>query len=296
METRYLTEFVTLAQYLSFSEAASELYISQSSLSKHIKALEQELGYPLFLRTTRTIRLSEAGARFLPYAKDVVRLLEEADHTLDELRRRRTNALTIGVIQNPQYYDLARYMIGFRDSHPDLTFNLIEADEAGLLEMFRRKQFNLFTAFPPMESDPEYGFMPMVRSRMLAIVRSDHPAADREALSLEDLREEHLLLPTRNSTISRLTLNAFRGAGITPYLLYEGSSLGCIDLVRAGMGVSLHAREFAAFIESDPELRCIPIEPAIEFTYGMGYRNVEELSRAERLYFDHMQQYRLLQE
>ncbi|MBQ6582575.1 MAG: LysR family transcriptional regulator [Mogibacterium sp.] len=293
METRYLKEFVTLAQHLSFSEAAAELYISQSSLSKHIKALEQELGESLFLRTTRTIRLSEAGLQFLPFARKVTDLVEEADHTLGELRRRQSNALTIGVIQNPQYYDLARYMISFRDSHPALTFNLIESDEAGLIEMFRRKQFNLFTAFPPEDEDAGYCFMPMVRSRMLAIVRRDHPAAALDSVSLEDLRDEHLLLPTRNSTISRLTLEAFRKAGISPYLLYEGSSIGCVDLVKAGMGVSLHAREFAAHVREDPELRCIPIEPAIEFTYGMGYRKEAELTRAELLYFNHMQIYRL---
>ena len=62
MEIGTIQEFVVLAECLNFSEAASRLFISQSSLSKHIKALEQELGVALFERTTRSIRLSGAGA------------------------------------------------------------------------------------------------------------------------------------------------------------------------------------------------------------------------------------------
>ena len=64
MEIGTIQEFVVLAECLNFSEAASRLFISQSSLSKHIKALEQELGVALFERTTRSIRLSGAGERY----------------------------------------------------------------------------------------------------------------------------------------------------------------------------------------------------------------------------------------
>ena len=79
METGYIREFVMLADCLNFSEAAERLFISQSSLSKHIRALERELGGELFVRTTRTIRLSEMGTVYLPYARKIADLCDQAE-------------------------------------------------------------------------------------------------------------------------------------------------------------------------------------------------------------------------
>ena len=64
-------------------------------------------------------------------------------------------------------------------------------------------------------------------------------------------------------------------------------------LVKAGMGVSLHGREFAASFRQDPAIVCAEIEPTLGFTYGLGYRDPEKLSRAERLYLAHMKNYEL---
>ena len=74
MELNYLQEFVTLARTLHYSEAAEELFVSQATLTRHIQALEQELGEPLFSRTTRKTSLTEFGQAFLPYAESMVQL------------------------------------------------------------------------------------------------------------------------------------------------------------------------------------------------------------------------------
>ena len=69
MNTEYLKEFVVLAETKNFWEASDRLYMNQSTLSKHIKSLENELGVDLFLRTTRRVELTNYGQTFLPYAK-----------------------------------------------------------------------------------------------------------------------------------------------------------------------------------------------------------------------------------
>ena len=77
MNIDYLKEFVVLADTGNFSRAADALFLSQSSLSKHIKAMEQELAIPLFRRTTRRLELTEDGMSFLTYARQISRLQYE---------------------------------------------------------------------------------------------------------------------------------------------------------------------------------------------------------------------------
>ena len=87
-------------------------FISQSSLSKHIRILEKELGTQLFIRTTRSIRLTEAGIMFLPYAKKIIGLCDSYSSELELFSSRDNNKLVVGIISNPQYYDLAGLMVG----------------------------------------------------------------------------------------------------------------------------------------------------------------------------------------
>ena len=293
MDTGHIREFVMLADCLNFSEAAERLFISQSSLSKHIQALERELGANLFIRTTRSIRLSDAGELYLPYARKIAALCTESEIAVEDLKNRSSTSLTIAVMQNPQYYDLAKYMTSFRTAYPELTFSMVEADEFGLYDMFLKKQVNIFPAYSMFRAAESYAFMPMVKSTIVAIFRRSHPYAERKSVSLRQLGEERLLLPTKGGSLSNLIHAAFHREGISPNVIYEGSSIGCIDLVKAGMGVSLHAREFAGTIVRDTEVSCVEIEPAITFIYGLGHRPPAELSHAEQLFLSHMKKFEL---
>lgn len=291
MDTEYVREFVMLAECLNFSEAAERLFISQSSLSKHIQALERSLGTTLFVRTTRTIRLSGAGIVYLPFARRMTGLCAEAELAMDEYRRRSDASLTIAIMQNPQYYDMAKYIMSFRAAHPDLSFSMVEGDEFQLYDMFRKRLVNVFPAFSTFRGMEDFSFTPLVDSSIVALLPRDHPCAGAEAVSLRRLAEERLLLPARNGALSALIHTAFHREGLEPEVIYEGSSTGCIDLVRAGMGAALHAREFAAALDSSGDIVAVPVEPVLSFSYGIGYRHEAELSPAEQLYLDHMRRF-----
>ena len=293
MDTDYIKEFVMLAECLNFSEAAERLFISQSSLSKHIHALEREMEAELFIRTTRSIRLSSIGELFLPYARKIADLCSESQIAVDDYKSRSSASLTIAVMQNPQYYNLSKYLAGFQHAYPDLSFSIVEADEFGLYDMFKKKQANIFPTYSSLCENDNFIFMPMVESAIVAIFRKDHPFADSKSVSLHQLSGERLLLPTRGGALSNLIRSAFRKENISPDVVYEGSSIGCVDLVKAGMGVSLHAREFAAILSRDTDVSCIEIEPTLTFVYGLGHRTPAELSHAEQLYLSYMKRYEL---
>ena len=106
METNYLREFVVLAQTGNFLEAADQLYSSQSTLSKHLKNLEKELGVALFDRTTRKVKISKYGLMLLPFAKQIVEAQDQYIAALKRSIETEREVLTLGSI-----HGLAQYKI-----------------------------------------------------------------------------------------------------------------------------------------------------------------------------------------
>ena len=293
MNTDYIIEFVSLANNLSFSKTAEELFISQSSLSKHIRSMEKELGTPLFIRTTRSIELTDQGRLFLPYAKQIAELCASYTNELKAFSGEGSNSLTLGVISNPQYYNFASYMIGFMVTEPEINLSLIEADELGLLEMYNKRKFNLFTAFPPGPRTGDYEFLPMVETRFVALLNNSHPLANKESISLKDLSGEKMLIPGRNSTLQAIIKDAMLSEGLAFNPTYEGSSIGSIDLLKTGKGASLHSVEFANNMPDDANICAIPINPPLKFIYGIAHRPIDELSTSEKKYLNYLEQFSL---
>lgn len=87
MELSYIKEFIVLAEYKNFSKAAEELYISQPTLSKHIQAMERELGGKLFNRSTHGVSLTEFGELFLPFAIRISDVQNEYESVLQSYKK-----------------------------------------------------------------------------------------------------------------------------------------------------------------------------------------------------------------
>lgn len=123
MDLNYIKEFVLLANINNFQEAADSLYISQSTLSRHIQTLEKELQNKLFDRTTRTVRLSEFGRFFLPYAQDMICIEQDFYNEFYQVR----NVFDFALIHEPESMDKRLQKMPFvhdwltaavPDSHP----------------------------------------------------------------------------------------------------------------------------------------------------------------------------------
>lgn len=286
METKYIREFVVLEELRSFSKAADQLFLSQSSLSKHIRSLEKELGCQLFDRTTRRMELTEAGGIFLKFAQQISSLADASESAVAASVNRHSKALTLG-IQMPQYYNIVFYLSHFKEKDPDIEVDLVESDDPGLYEMYQNHEINLFTAFAPTADDKSYQYLPLVQTKFCAIIRKDNHFAGSSCIHLKDLESEALMLPARRSSYSRVILTALRNADIVPDIVYEGSSDASIKLLKQNNNIAIHSLEFASLFNDDPDLCVLPIEPAVGFTYGLGYRDPSQLSDAENCLLDY---------
>lgn len=289
MELNYIKEFTVLAEYKSFSKAADELYISQPTLTKHIQALEHELGGKLFNRNTHGISLSEFGELFLPFAMRISDVQNEYESALKSYRRMKSSSFSIGVVHNLQYFGAIKLLVGFRDLYPDCIINAEELEENKLESMFKNKQINLITAAFPSDVVPQAPFIPIAEGHIVAVMCSSHPLARKNSISLQDLENEPLILPERTAMFSKLILSAFRSSGIKPHIVYEGSSLGCLDFARAGMGISLQSKELIAG-QRDPDLHPIDVIPNISYRYGLVHAGMKNLTPWEKKFADYVTQ------
>lgn len=126
MELDVLKEFVSLYETCSFQETAEELHVSQSSLTKHIHKLEEELGYPLFNRSTRSVSLNEYSEAYYNYASEIIKLDVEGRAALAKIGTARNNLLRIFFTPSTSHYGLIDVFGYFQKKHPEIELELSE--------------------------------------------------------------------------------------------------------------------------------------------------------------------------
>ena len=136
MDLNYIREFVVLANTCNYMEAAEQLFISQSALSRHIKNLEEELGVSLFDRSTRSVTLNAFGMLFLPYARQMAALHHEYATALGNALNAEHGNIRIGSIPMMSHYGITDVMVRFRKENPRFTLDVIEGDSNQLTKMF----------------------------------------------------------------------------------------------------------------------------------------------------------------
>lgn len=134
MRLEYVRSFIGVVNYKSFSLAAKYLYLSQPTISTHIKQLESELGVQLLVRSTKDILLSEEGRVFYPYA---LQLLETENQALEQLSRNESEAgrvVAIAVSSVPGNYMFPQFLSQFKVKNAGISFRVSEGDSGNVLQ------------------------------------------------------------------------------------------------------------------------------------------------------------------
>ena len=175
MEINYLREFVVLAQTGNFIEAADILYSSQSTLSKHIKKIESELGVPLFDRTTRKVGISKFGQLLLPFAKQITELQDKYTAILQNSLETDREILTLGSINALAQYKITDVLVNFKKSHTQSTINVLHATSEELKKMLRNKKCELaFIRDTLEEVDDDLIKIPYTIDTLVAVLPATH--------------------------------------------------------------------------------------------------------------------------
>ena len=249
MDTERCHEFVVLAQTCNYLQASDQLFISQSTLSKHIKALERELNVELFERTTRRVRLTEHGRVFLPFARKIAACAREARVALADASDNERHIIDIGSIPVMVPYGITNLLHHFERENPNVRLRIFEGEADELKARLRNSTLDL--AFirewdgsaRADDGDEEFATIDFAEDQLAAVLPIGHPLASRPSVDLGDLANEEFLLLPEGTVMNALITDACGVAGFVPQVRYRGTRAeNIIDLVARGMGVSLLMR------------------------------------------------------
>lgn len=194
MDIENCREFIELARCLSFTEAASRLNVSQPVLSKHVAAMEQELGASLFVRDRHSCELSEAGRVFYGAASQI---LSEYSYAVEKIAAlvRECPIRIDGVLYEPTVESVTALATALLDQtpHPQLVYE--HRENASMLALLEGKQVDLVIGREREEDIASRNLMtvPLLRNRFVAVVAAETPFARLTSVRAEDLKDQVLL-------------------------------------------------------------------------------------------------------
>ncbi len=243
MELRHLRYFLAVAEELNFTRAAERLGISQPPLTQQIKALEAELGVPLFDRSAYRIELTDAGRVF---AAEAARILGDARSAVQAARRAATGAtgrVRVGFTESASFSPLVTSTLrSFRSDYPAVEMSLHEHPSTELTVALRAGRIDAAFVRPPLPAQRGLTLDLLEKEPLVAAIPSGHPLAGRSQIELGALAAETFILYPRavRPGLVDTVISACESAGFTPKVgQYAPQLSSTINLVAASLGVSI---------------------------------------------------------
>ncbi|WP_035957870.1 LysR substrate-binding domain-containing protein [Bryobacter aggregatus] len=262
LELRHLRYFVAVAEELHFGRAALRLHLAQPPLSQQIRKLESILGHPLFVRTSRAVRLTSAGEVFLERARRTLRNVEEDIEETRIVSRGQVGFLRVGFIGSSMLTPLPAMLGLYRREFPMVQMQLSESYTS---DMTQRLLKGVIDAAILRDSDPQEGMRTekLLSEPFVAVLPLQHRLASRKSLSAADLREEPFVFfpPNAGRIAYQKPISLCEAHGFRPRIVQEAPQwLTVLRLVGAELGVTIAPACVAAI--AGPEVICLPLRGA----------------------------------
>lgn len=262
MEINDLRAILTLAEKRNYAATADALFISTSALSRHVAALEKQLGVPLFCRNSRRVSVTRYGELILPYARQIAQMEEACLEELERAKRSDHAGLCIGACEELYAREITPRIAQFLAEYPGTSLELCyEANDALIDGLQMGKYHFVLVQEEGPSADDALGRMTVAVDVLAAALPCDHLLAGAESVRLSQLRGESFLPSPPQSFCSHLAAGAFRRAGFTPkQTRLEVSGVNRLDLVEQELGIAL-VREKQARSMARPGVALVPLDP-----------------------------------
>jgi DNA-binding transcriptional LysR family regulator len=283
MELRTLRAFVEVVRQGGFSQAAKTLNATQSTVSKAVKQLEEELGERLLDRDTSGVRLTGAGEIVLRHANTVLANCDDLIRELNELRWLKKGTLRLGIPAFSAGALIAPTFAAYRRKFPGIDIVITESGSARQEEMLAAGDLDLAALLVPARSDFEWDEQNIIEIRFVAALSKNHPLADRVAIGVGDLKDQSLLMLPEDTAATKFTRQIWDNAGFEPKVVAQSGQLHFLTLLAGeGVGVAI-VPEVAILPPRSAVIRTIPIDhPLAIWRLVFAWRRGSYVSHAAR--------------
>ena len=284
IELRHLRYFVAVAEELHFGRAALRLHLAQPPFSQQIRKLEEILGYPLFLRTSRAVKLTSAGEVFLERARRTLRNVQEDIDEARSVGRGEEGFLRVGFIGSAMLTPLPGMLGRYRRLYPKVNLQLHESYTSGVVQKLQKGELDAgFLRDGGLASGLE--IESLFSEPFIAVLPKKHSLAKHKTISAKDLRDEPFVFfsPSAGALAYEKPVALCEEHGYRPRVVQEAPQwLTIMRLVGAGLGVTIApacVKQIAT-----PNVACIGLRRAnIESNIELAYRTGEDRAIVEAI-------------
>lgn len=240
VELWQLRTLVATAELLNFTKASETLNLTQSAISHQIKALEEELGTPLFIRASRGVKLTDAGRLAYQHAKKIIAESENMLQSVAHREKALVGTVRVAAATQALVYLFAPLFEEFMDLHPSVelvfrTTTTTEQTVTGILDGAIDVGFASLAVY-----SPGLALTPIFEDELVLAVGKKHRFAGKRIVKVDDIRDERWILFERGASIRRATDAFFKEAGMVPEKALESNDTYFIKLmIERGLGIAL---------------------------------------------------------
>lgn len=277
---------IAVAETGSFSKAAKELYIAQSSLSQFIKNLEDRLGVQLFDRNSKPITPTEAGKRFLKTAYDIRYMEDQMEKQLSQLQTVKKGSLTIGITRYWGSLLLPRILPEFQIRYPNVELNIIEGRTTDILKSLEKKQVEIAFLTPPShltEVDQPFQidiiyYEEIMLAAQKSILQGENQLS--EASQLEEISQLPFILLRKGQKMRQIAESFFQSLQVTPKILMETENItSAYKLASVGFGATFIPKRIKELTNPVGPVEHIHLDPPLFWSLAAMYE--KNTSRTE---------------
>ena len=251
--------FLAVARLGNLSRAAEEMFLTQPTLTARLKALEEAVGDQLFVRTSRGMRLTEAGKEFMPYAERVVGSFEEGKRRLEELREASGGRLVLGAAPGVGTYALPGLLERFTAAYPRVSVSVRTGHSEDILEMVLREEVHL--GLTRVMRHPEVESLRLYEDELVLVVDPGHPFTKKGSADLAEIGREQLILFDNDSSYYEQTQALFKNAGLRELRTLEVDNIEAAKrMVEHRLGVAFLPRTAIVRSVSSGNLALISVQ------------------------------------
>ena len=291
MDLQQIRYFLAVAKYENFSKAAQKLFVTQPILTRCVKNLEEELGLPLIVRTTRSFALTDAGQVLVQYGRQLLQQQEDLSRRIEDLKQVQVGQLRIsspGTLLDMYFPGL---VTRYHKLHPGIRITIRESGSRPVAQDVLEGSADMGFVMLPLEDMDGLHVFPILSDAVQLIVPRDHPFALESSIDILQLRGLDLITYDRSNTLYHSFLALCRQAGFSPAIVYQSMMPNFIlDTIALGTCVGVLPRPMVN-LAGDRDLVAVPLTPHFPWQIAMITAKDRYLSHAAADFLTFAQDY-----
>ncbi|MFC5712972.1 LysR family transcriptional regulator [Thalassorhabdus alkalitolerans] len=292
MDIRHLEYFSEVAKHLSFTKASQTLHVSQPSISKAIKNLEEELGVPLFYRSSKQLDLTDAGQAVLTNAQTVLAAFRNLTTELNDVMDLKSGEVKIGIPPIVGAAFFSKLISHYKELYPLVKITLTEVGTKKIKQGVKEGSLDIGLICTLPAHSSSFEVVNVLQDPLELVVYKDHPLSKKGDVSFSELADEPFVLYRKDFSLYDQIINECSKHNFHPNIVCESSQKDfLLGMVEAKLGVALLPSRICRDI-NNKEVTSIPLSgSAINLELGMIWKKDKYLSFAVREFVTVSQQY-----